>query len=97
MKKSEDIVDYDLQEILDIAVMNSSYCRNILIKVIKQVQIDAIRETCEECALRAYWGASQNDDGQEPYIHEDNIFVDKKSILSVADKLIKELEDGNKD
>lgn len=87
MKKAEDIVDYNLQEILDIAVMNSSYCRNILIRVIKQVQIDAIKETCEECAENA----ELDSDSYE------NIFVDKNSILSVADKLIKELEDGNKD
>lgn len=91
MKKAEDVVDYDLQEILDIAAMNSSYCRNILIRVIRQAQIDAIKETCEECALRADWGVSQNDDGQDPWIHEDNIFVNKNSILSVADRLIKEL------
>ena len=45
MKKTEDIVDYNLREILDIAVMNSSYCRNILIRVIKQAQVDAIKSS----------------------------------------------------
>ena len=93
MKKSEDIVDYDLQEILDIAVMNSSYCRNILIKVIKQVQIDAIKETCKRCSDEAEMTGISYGNDKSITDYE----VDKKSILSVAAKLIKELEDGNKD
>ena len=93
MKKAEDIVDYDLQEILDIAVMNSSYCRNILIRVIKQVQIDAIKETCEECSNQAKMTGISYGNDKSITDYE----VDKNSILSVADKLAKELEDGNKD
>ena len=88
MEKSEDIVDYDLQEILDIAVMNSSYCRNILIRVIKQAQIDAIKETCEVCANGLRQTASQ---------WNSDYYNEKNKIMLVADKLIKELEDGNKD
>lgn len=61
--------------------------------LIKQVQIDAIKETCKRCSDEAEMtGISyRNDKSITDYE------VDKNSILSVADKLIKELEDGNKD
>ena len=29
----------------------------------------------------AQYGISQNDDSQEPWIHESNIFIDRDSIL----------------
>ena len=87
MKKTEDIVDYNLREILDIAVMNSSYCRNILIRVVKQAQIDAIKETCERCANEAEMTEISYGNDKSIADYE----VDKNSILSVADKLIKEL------
>ena len=93
MKKAEYIVDYDLQEILDIAVMNSSYCRNILIRVVKQAQIDAIKETCKRCANEAEMTGISYGNDKSITDYE----VDKNSIISVADILIKELEDGNKD
>lgn len=87
MKKTEDIVDYDLQEILDIAVMNYPYCRNILIRVVKQAQIDAIKETCERCANEAEMTGISYGNDKSISDYE----VNKDSILSVADKLIKEL------
>lgn len=65
--------------------------RNI-IDTIKQVQEDTIREAVKECANFArtreateFWSGQVWDDGPLP------IIVDKNSILSVADKLIKEL------
>lgn len=60
--------------------------------LIKKVQEEVIRETVEECANSAitreaveYWSGQVWDDGPLP------IVVDKNSILSIADKLIKEL------
>ena len=59
---------------------------------IKFAIIDAIRETVKECSEKArtkedrsYWSGKVWDDGPLP------IIVDKNSILSIADKLIKEL------
>ena len=59
---------------------------------IKFAIIDAIKETVKECAEKArtkedrsYWSGQVWDDGPLP------IIVDKNSILSIADKLIKEL------
>lgn len=58
--------------------------------VIKQAQIDAIKETCKKCASEAdvkHVFVSTGD-----YSGHDSWMVDANSILSVADKLIKELE-----
>lgn len=57
-------------------------------KLIRIVQEDTIRDTVEECAsnLRHTSGQFNSDYRDE-----------KNRIYSVADKLIKELKDGNKD
>lgn len=88
--KSVDVIydNFALQITRDCYVQTS---RNI-IRAIKQAQEDAIRETVKECANSAktreateFWSGQVWDDGPLP------IIVDKNSILSIADKLIKEL------
>ena len=54
--------------------------------VIKAAQEDAIREAVEECSIQAK--AVQ---GHDALTWEPKLLVDKQSIFSVADKLIKEL------
>lgn len=58
-----------------------------LLNIIKQVQIDTIKETCKRCAEEADW-----DDLGDGDLHGANIVIVESSILNVADKLIKELE-----
>ena len=53
--------------------------------------IEAMREACQEilklAAENADYGVYQNDDGQEPWIHESNIFVNKQSILDTINQI----------
>jgi hypothetical protein len=53
------------------------------LQLIKQAQIDAIEETCRVCADRA----DITDNGRFP-------IIDKQSILLIADKLKKELNEN---
>ena len=39
-------------------------------------------EQAKVISENADYGIYQNDDGQEPYHHESNIYIDKKSILN---------------
>jgi len=65
---------------------------NEVLRIIKSAQIDAIEETCRICADSAYAKFIQIPSAMSSRIYSTNIMVDKPSILSVADKLKKELE-----
>jgi hypothetical protein len=72
---------------------------NEVLKLIKLAQINAIEETCRVCAESAELGSFEymEDWMEEPFnITIDDYSnirgIDKQSILSVADKLKKELE-----
>lgn len=69
------------------------------LQVIKQAQIDAIEKTVEICSEKAVAkadGGSMNTRNGNLYWtfggNIGNVIIDKQSILSVSDKLIKELE-----
>ena len=53
--------------------------------------IEAMKEACQEtlrlAAENADYGICQNDDGQEPWVHESNIFVNKQSILDTINQI----------
>lgn len=49
---------------------------------LNQLLSDVIKDTLNTAAENVYWGIFQNDDGQEPWIHVDNIFIDRKSITN---------------
>lgn len=89
MKKAEEIVKYlDLEFDSEI---NRPFYTEIIIKVIKEVQEEAIKETVKECAENAkaysiYPNHVNNEDGEMEFFD-----VNRNSILSIADKLIKEL------
>ena len=83
MKKAEDYFDI----MSSLVYMDCEEHRDDAYKLIRIVQEDTIRDAVEGCAENA----ELDSDSYE------NIYVDKNSILSVADKLIKELKDGNKD
>jgi len=72
--------------------VNSLTLREDLYKIGKQMMKDAIEYTLQQAAENAEWGICQNDDGQEPWIHESNIFINRDSILNLKDDLFKELE-----
>ena len=67
---------------------------NKWIDLIKQAQEDAIRETVKECAenfkLDEYKMGIAQGSWRECNSHQ-NIRINEKSVLSIADKLIKEL------
>ena len=74
---------------------------DILLEIIKKVQIDAIKTTVQACADNAdadinFLGdlAREYMNPDEPFLSEEDyeVYVIKSSILEVADKLIKELE-----
>ena len=98
MKKAEEYL-----KLIHAKDFNPSSLGEAIKLVIKQAQIDAIKETCEECAESSSWEyADCRHDIPDfvPYVGDNEYgynYIDKKSILSVADKLIKELEDGSKD
>jgi hypothetical protein len=64
---------------------------NEVLKLIKLAQIEAIEETCRICANTAYAKFIQIPSAMSSRMYSTNIMVDKQSILSVADKLKKEL------
>lgn len=85
MKKAEECL-----KLIHAKDFNPSSLGEAIKLVIKQAQIDAIKETCKRCAEEAetkYHFVSTGD-----YSGHDSWIVDEDSILSVADKLIKELE-----
>ena len=91
MKKTEEYL-----KLMHAKDFNPSSLGEAIKLVIKQVQIDAIKETCEMCSNEAETYEYNHLDACSECGHTAT-YVDKNSILSVADKLIKELEDGNKD
>ena len=54
---------------------------------LNQFLSDVIKDTLNTATDNVSWGISQNDDGQEPWIHEDNIFVDRKSITNSFEEI----------
>lgn len=97
MKKAEEYVnDFWGEAPIGDIVSHYDIC-----EVIKRVQADAIKETCQACADNAdadinFLGdiARESIISGEPFLSEEDyeVYVIKSSILEVADKLIKELE-----
>ena len=95
MKRGEDYLkqtfdwNYETQEL--------TWYVNRWKELIKTIQEDAIRETVKECYISSEIRVLNNDTSEEGELYtylEDGCFsysIDKNSILSVADKLIKEL------
>jgi len=79
--------------------------RDTLLEIIKKIQIDTIKETCQACADNAIvdskkksqygkhrkWQKVREGEEVDLFSYQMMWFVDKSSILSVAEKLIKEL------
>ena len=75
--------------------------RELLLEIIKEIQIDTIKTTVQACADSAEADmellgdlARESIESGEPFLSEEDyeVYVIKSSILEVADKLIKELE-----
>ena len=75
--------------------------RELLLEIIKEIQIDTIKETVQACADNADadvtfqgWLAEESLKSGEPFEEGEDyeVYVIESSILEVADKLIKELE-----
>ena len=75
--------------------------RELLLEIIKEIQIDTIQETCQACADNADadvyfngWLAEESLKSGEAFEEGEDyeVYVIESSILEVADKLIKELE-----
>lgn len=66
--------------------------RELLLEIIKEIQIDTINETVQACVDNAYCDLIHPPDEDYPELEESEYMVVKSSILSVAEKLIKELE-----
>ena len=75
--------------------------RELLLEIIKEIQIDTIKTTAQACADSAEADmellgdlARESIESGEPFLSEEDyeVYVIKSSILEVADKLIKELE-----
>lgn len=95
MKKAEEYLN-DLQPI----DFNPKFLSAAIKRIIRLAQEDAIRETVKECAenvLLSIDDIVEKSNGQSYLVVDGNhysetfINIDKQSILSVADKLIKEL------
>ena len=94
MKKASDYISGEILERV------GDYSTTTL-EAIKQAQEDAIRETVKECANQAYMKFIGYEEvpiqllsGYERgngFIQKEGWTIDTQSILSVADKLIKEL------
>lgn len=67
--------------------------RELLLEIIKEIQIDTIRETCQACANSAEADVTFQEWGKECQLDasEYRVYIIKSSILSVADKLIKRI------
>ena len=68
--------------------------RELLLEIIKEIQIDTIKETCRACANSAEADVTFQGWGKECQLDasEYGVYIIKSSILEVAEKLIKELE-----
>ena len=75
--------------------------RELLLEIIKEIQIDTIKETVQACADNADaditfcgWLAEESSKSGEPFEEGEDyeVYVIESSILEVAEKLIKELE-----
>ena len=75
--------------------------RDTLLEIIREIQIDTIKETCQACTDNADadvtfcgWLAEESLRSGEPFEEGEDyeVYVIESSILSVVDKLIKELE-----
>ena len=64
-------------------INEAEYRKSFLLDAMK----DAIKQALELAAENADYGVYQNDDGQEPWIHESNIFIDKQSILDTINQI----------
>jgi hypothetical protein len=81
MKKAEDYLNKYKGE----GVFTYEVFKSVALKAIRDAQEDAIRETVKECASKARTAFKQLDNDTW------EVFVDKDKILSVVNKLIKEL------
>ena len=76
---------------------NDQIDKQDFIAAVKQIQEDAIKETVKECNNYAKVRVVENaliEEGEIYSSYDDGVFtffVDDQSILSIADKLIKEL------
>jgi hypothetical protein len=87
MKKAEDIIFYKIES--DTDGCETFYRYEEVIKAIKLAQEDSIRRTAKECAENAQVESVFVSTGD--YSGHNKHIVNKQSILSVADKLIKEI------
>ena len=62
------------------------------LELIKQIQKDTIDYVVKECAENAYCDLIHPPDDEYPELEESEYMVVKSSILSVADKLKKEID-----
>ena len=80
----------NLKEILN-HVYDEEFRSNYKTEYSEQCILKAMKEACNQvlklAAENADYGVCQNDDGQEPWIHESNIFVDKQSILDTINQI----------
>ena len=92
MKKTEEYIPKvcAVEEILHSNSNKPFWSKEFILKIIKQTQVDTIRETVQTCADNAdagYIFIGNRDENSDI-----EVYVIKSSILEVADKLIKELE-----
>ena len=80
----------NLKEILN-RVYDKEYRSSYKTEYSEQCILEAMKEACNQvlelAAENADYGVCQNDDGQEPWIHESNIFIDKQSILDTINQI----------
>ena len=89
MKKAEEYIPKvcAVEEILHSSSNKPFWSKEFILKIIKQIQIDTIKETVQACA--------DNADADITFVGNNRhyeVYVIKSSILKVADKLIKELK-----
>ena len=96
MKKAEEYLKQLFQEPYNLEEGSIEYD---FLQVIKEVQRDAIKETCQACADNADadvtllgWLEENKEEYNLQAGQDYEVYVIKSSILEVADKLIKELE-----
>ena len=83
MKNAAKILDSELEKLSPNGFIKMFYKinRSKILDIIKTIQNDAYNQAIDDAAENAQYGISQNDDSQEPWIHESNIFIDRDSIL----------------
>ena len=78
----------NLEEIIKEELYNKHLYFNKMNTVqIKNICLEFGKQLLELAAENADYGVYQNDDGQEPWIHESNIFIDKQSILDTINQI----------